>query len=128
MNKIENTIIFDNTCNLCNNTVNWINSNSKDDHVTFKFLPFKSTEAQLFLKDNGFRTDQLESVITLENTNYYIQSDAFLQITQHLNNWKTATNVIKLIPPFIRNTIYVIAAKNRIKWFGSKEDTQCSIY
>lgn len=128
-----NTIIFfDGICNFCNSSVNFIIKRDKKNY--FKFASLQSEFAQNFLKShnlvpkslpwqvrNGKTEKKLDSIILFENNKLYIKSSAALQIAKHLNGLWKIFYILIIIPPFIRNFLYDIIAKNRYKLFGKRE-------
>ena len=113
-----NIIFFDGVCNLCNSTVNFIIRHDKKR--AFKFSTLQSKISADLLKN--FKIDDgIDSVILLKAGKIYFKSDAAFEIIKAFNPlWKLFL-VFKIIPKFIRDSIYDFIAKNRYKWFGKKE-------
>ncbi len=64
----------------------------------------------------------MDSVILIENNNFYTKSTAALKISKKLNNGFSLLYLFIIIPPFIRDWVYNYIAINRYKWFGKKEN------
>ena len=121
MNK--SVIIFDGECNLCNGVVGWLLRVAPTQ--SFHFAPFQSIEGQILLEEYGFSTTQLETVILLENEVPITHSDGFLKIVAKIPRFKYVAALLAFIPKIIRDAIYKIASKNRVRWFG--KSTSCRL-
>lgn len=117
-------ILFDGVCNLCNNSVTFIIK--RDKHNQFLFAPLQGTTAEALLNKHKIDTTKIDSIILYHpESGLYFKSSAALKIASKLGWPLKMMLVFFVIPPFIRNWIYDVIAKNRYKWFG-KED-QCMI-
>lgn len=115
----KNTIIFDGECNLCNGVVGWLLRNTEIEK--FNFVPFQSCYGQKLLQEHGFQTDRLETVVLLDEQGIHVLSDGFLRIIAKLPEWKFVSRTLALVPKFVRDTIYKLAAKNRVLLFGKSQ-------
>ncbi len=112
-------ILFDGVCNLCNNAVNIIIRN--DRKKIFRFGSLQSAAAQKMLQSQNAPPSSFNSIVLIENGFVYTHSTAALRIAKRLPGlWKLLYGFI-LVPPFIRNSVYRIIARNRYKWFGKKD-------
>lgn len=112
-------IFFDGICNFCNSSVNFIIK--RDNKNYFKFASLQSEYAQNFLDLKKLPKNEFDSIILFKNNKLYIKSSATLQITKHLKGLWKLFFILIIIPPFIRNFLYDIIAKNRYKWFGKRD-------
>jgi len=113
-------ILFDGICNLCNFWVNFIIDRDKRNY--FLFAPLQSETAKYLTKKYNIDTNKINSVILIEKNNYYIKSTAIIKISGKLKGFWKMFYVAVIIPPFIRNIFYNIAAKYRYRWFGKREE------
>lgn len=113
-------VLFDGVCNFCNFWVNFaIKRNQKKN---LRYTPIQGETAKKILPHHHLSTNELSSVILIENGKAYTQSSAALQICRHLNGgWKLFYGFF-IVPKFLRDFIYNIIARNRYKWFGRKEE------
>lgn len=112
-------ILFDGICNFCNGAVNFIIQ--RDKMLTIKFAALQSEAGRKILRRFDLPTDELSSVIFIEDGNVYTQSSAALKVCKYLTGlWPLMYGFI-IVPVFIRDGIYKWIAKNRYKWFGKKE-------
>ena len=119
----QNVIIFDGECNLCNGVVGWLLRFAPSE--VFRFVPFQSSEGQNLLKKHGFPTDDLETVILFDDQGVHTHSDGFLKIVSKIPKWRLVAALLAFIPRIIRDTIYNMASRNRVKWFGKSRS--CTI-
>lgn len=115
---MERIILFDGVCNLCDSSVQFIIK--RDPEGKFKFASLQSGIGQELLKKHGLKST-INSFVLIENGKVYVKSGAAIRISKQLYGlWKMST-VFLVIPPFIRDSLYSVIAKNRYKWFGKKE-------
>lgn len=113
-------ILFDGVCNLCNASVQFIIS--RDPKAVFKFTSLQSELGQALLKKHNISSENLYSVIVIQDNHVYDRSRAALEIAKQLNGlWPLFYSLI-VIPPFIRNFIYDWISKNRYRWFGVRQE------
>ena len=122
LNKMDlnNLIIFDGVCNLCNASVQFIIN--RDKKRVFKFLPLQSERTGEIFKQFNIDFENLDTIILIKNKKVFVRSDAALEIANALDYpWKIFYFLI-FIPKFIRDRIYNIIANNRYDWFGKREN------
>ncbi|MCM3116401.1 thiol-disulfide oxidoreductase DCC family protein [Neobacillus sp. MER 74] len=115
---MDRIILFDGICNLCNNSVQFIIK--RDTIGFFKFTSLQSETGQALLKKYGLNKD-LNSFVLLENGKAYVKSSAALRVCSKLGSAWPILSILRFLPPFSRDFLYDIVAKNRYKWFGKKE-------
>jgi predicted DCC family thiol-disulfide oxidoreductase YuxK len=112
-------VLFDGVCNFCDNSVNRIIRHDNKDH--FRFTSLQSETGKKLSQQYGIDTSKTDSIILIEKGKAYTRSGAILRITKHMNRLYPLMYGLLLVPPFIRNAIYDLIARNRYKWFGKKE-------
>ncbi|MBL5771563.1 thiol-disulfide oxidoreductase DCC family protein [Heyndrickxia sporothermodurans] len=111
-------ILFDGVCNFCNSSVQFIMK--RDPKAFFKFASLQSeTGKSLLLKYQI--TEDVDSLVLIEDDSYFIKSSAILRICTHLRGLWKILSVFRFVPTPMRNILYDIIAKNRYRWFGKKE-------
>ncbi len=116
MNKV---ILFDGDCNFCNYWVNFIIKNDVDDKFLFASLQSEFGSKQL--KKHKISHLASDTFILIDNDNFYIKSDAAFLVLKDLKHWLKAFRFLKIIPKVIRDIIYDFIAKNRKKFFSTKD-------
>lgn len=122
-NPTQDIIIFDGECNLCNGVVGWL---LKFAHLQyFQFVPFQSPKGKELLVAHNFPTSTLHTVILIDEDGVQTHSDGFLKIVSKIPKWQKIAALLVFVPKLIRDGIYTIASRNRVKWFG--KSNSCTI-
>ena len=108
-------VLFDGVCNLCNGAVQFIIA--RDKHQQFRFASLQSGFGQQYQQQVG----EIDSILLVEKGKVYYKSTAALRIARKLDGLWPVLFVFIVIPPFVRDFIYDIIARNRYRWFGKKE-------
>lgn len=117
--KDKKIILFDGVCNYCNDKINYIIKNDKQD--IFRFVAIQSEKGQEIIKYLGINSS-VDSIILYEpGFAYYIKSEAVFRIIKHLSSSVRLLLIFNFIPTRIKNIFYDIIAKNRYNWYGKKE-------
>jgi predicted DCC family thiol-disulfide oxidoreductase YuxK len=112
-------VLFDGVCNFCNASVNFIIK--RDNKNKFKFAALQSDPGQKLSAELDLQSENLITLILIEEDKYYVKTTAALRIVRHLRGlWKLLYFFI-IIPPFVRNLLYDSIARYRYKWFGKRE-------
>lgn len=114
-------VFFDGVCVLCNASVQFILKRDKKHY--FYFATLQSDVAKQFLLHVPENILKKDSIILSDKGKIYTESSAALKIGAHLNGLWKLSQVLWIVPLFIRNGVYRWIAKNRYKWFGIKD--QC---
>jgi predicted DCC family thiol-disulfide oxidoreductase YuxK len=113
MNEI---IIFDGECFICNRFYKWLLRNDKKNHFFFSNIQSK------FYSKNSNIDKSKDSIIVLINNNKILyESEAVAYIFRKTKTQLAIRILISILPKLISNFIYRIVAKNRYKIFGKKE-------
>ncbi len=116
---VKPVIIFDGICKLCNYFVNFIIS--RDKNCKLLFTPLQSSASIKLQEEHKINLLVTETIIFIKNDIVYMKSDAVLEIARHLDGGWKLLSITKIIPKFIRDSIYSKIAKNRYNWYGKKE-------
>jgi len=119
----SNIIIFDGVCNFCNGAVNFIIK--RDTRKVFYFSSMQADIGIKLLKKYDLSPDNTDTFLLIRDNKPYTKSDAALVIAKEFNiPWRWLA-ILRVIPKFIRDSIYSLIANNRYKWFGKR--TQCML-
>ena len=116
-------ILFDGVCNFCNGAINFLIK--QDKKGIFYFAPLQSEAGQKLLQQYQLPKESFKSFILIDNGEVYQKSTAVLKIFNRLPWYWKELQVLRIVPPLLRNAIYDFIAANRYKWFGKKE--QCMV-
>ena len=128
-------IFFDGECNLCNQWVDFLlrllqRRSKESTHFLFQLASLQGKTAQSIFSSAG-RSDLIKppytSVVlyqrvagTVSESEFFIESDAILRIFSELEFPWSMFRVFRIIPRFIRDFIYRMIARNRLRWFGKR--------
>lgn len=115
----ETVVLFDGVCNFCNGTVNFLIK--QDKKKLLRFAALQSKAGQKLLEQFHLPQKDFDSFILIENGRIYTKSTAGLRLYNKLPWYWKWTQLFWMVPPFIRDGIYLFIARNRYKWFGKKE-------
>jgi len=115
----KSIILFDGVCNLCNGFVNFLIA--RDSKNQFLFGSLQSPQATEILTRFNAPTTEMTTVILTENGQLYSRSTAVLKIFRKMGGLWPLLYAFIIIPPFIRDPIYHLIAKNRYRMFGRKD-------
>ena len=102
-----NVLIFDGDCSFCNFFVRL--TVRLNDNPDLRITDFNTDWA----KENYRPDNDVDSVIYMANGQTYIYSDAALHLMADANRWLKPFILLKLIPRFLRDTVYKLIAKYR---------------
>jgi predicted DCC family thiol-disulfide oxidoreductase YuxK len=117
--KDKKIIIFDGICILCNSFVQFIIK--KDREKQFYFTTAQSDFVKEQVKSLHLNVNPMDSVIYLKNGKVLAESNAVLSILSDLGGIWKLLSILKLVPLFIRNSVYRFCAKRRYRVFGMLE-------
>mgnify|MGYP006161581567 FL=1 len=115
---MNNIVLFDGVCNLCNRSVDFIIRNQKSHKLQFASL--QSDVGKSIVNKSGL--DEIpDSVMLYVDGKLLIRSDAVLAISTYLKRPYAYGIIFKYVPKILRDSVYNLIAKNRYRWFGKKE-------
>lgn len=115
---MNNIVLFDGVCNLCNRSVDFIIRNEKSDKLQFASL--QSDVGKSIVNKSGL--DEIpESVMLFVDGELIVRSDAALAISTYLKRPYVYGIIFRYVPKILRDSVYNLIAKNRYRWFGKKE-------
>ena len=112
-------ILFDGICNLCTSSVQFVLK--RDPKAHFSFASIQSEKGGRLYLSHGYRPDEIETFILIENGESYSKSDAAIRVARKLSGPWPILSVLVLIPRPIRNWFYDVIARNRYRWFGKTD-------
>jgi len=117
----ESIILFDGVCNLCSGFVQFVLP--RDEEGKYRFASLQSDAGQALLAEYDLPSDELESVVLIEDGESYVKSSAIIQIATGLGGAYRLLSPFRYLPRSVRDRIYDFVADNRYRWFGKKD--QC---
>jgi len=127
MKDVQQILLFDGVCNLCNATVRFVLR--RDKKKIFLFAPLQTPIAEKLLSSTPAKKDyitDLYSIVLIRKGQVYDESSAALYTAKELSGgWPLLYYLFIWWPKFIRDAMYRFVAKRRYRWFGKRD--ACSI-
>jgi len=113
-------VFFDGYCNLCNRSVAFIIA--RDREARFRFASLDSATARSRLATRVAHAPLPDSVLLLDADGLHARSDAARRIARQLTwPWPWLSVLALLVPRLLRDALYDVVARNRLRWFGRRE-------
>ncbi|MDP1800367.1 MAG: DCC1-like thiol-disulfide oxidoreductase family protein [Bacteroidota bacterium] len=127
--KKQPILLFDGECGFCNKSLLYFLKYEKNK--TMHFAPLKSKVGKE-LKAYFEIEEKTDTVILIRDHSAFIKSCAALRLFPYMKGLWPLMVIFVVIPPFIRNWVYDLIAKKRMKIIGRvqncemlpKEDTE----
>jgi len=114
-------LLYDNRCNLCCGSVEFIR---RHDHAgRVRFVAIESTDGRGLLGDYGLTEEIPNSLVLLEDGVSYTRSTAALRVARRLSGLWSLLFGLVVIPRPVRDYVYDFIARRRYRWFGRRD--QC---
>ena len=112
-------LLFDGVCNLCEWSVRFVIE--RDPEAKFRFAPLQSAVAEELLAACGYEGEQLDSVVLVDDGEWYAKSDAVIRATRYLGLPYSALRLSGVLPTRLRDRCYDFVAERRYRWFGKRD-------
>ncbi|MBK7429523.1 MAG: DUF393 domain-containing protein [Bacteroidetes bacterium] len=117
---MNNVIIFDGVCNLCNGFVDFIIR--RDKKKIFRFVSNQDPAGKEILsRFPEIPKGDAMTIYYLEDGELFSRSKAVLRIAKMMNAPFSWLYAFSILPLFLSNSIYGLVARNRYKWFGKRD-------
>ena len=114
-------IIFDGHCVLCSGFANFVIRHDKKQRL--RLLAAQTELGEAIYTHYGLKPDDYETNILIEVGQVRVKSDGTMAMFNYLGwPWKLI-GVGRILPRPIRDWLYGLIARNRLKWFGRQD--QC---
>jgi predicted DCC family thiol-disulfide oxidoreductase YuxK len=115
-------LLFDGVCNLCNSVVRLVLRH--DDAGIFRFAPLQSAIGEEVLGRHGLSTEEFDSIVLVEDGEYYRKSTAALRVCRRLGRPFSLLGPFGHLPPVLRDPVYDLVARYRYRVFGRSDECQ----
>jgi predicted DCC family thiol-disulfide oxidoreductase YuxK len=96
----------------------------KDRHARFRLLAAQSELGSALYRHFGLDPVSYETYVLLQDGKAYFRSEASIRIVDGLGGaWSLFATLARLVPASLRDALYNVIARNRLRWFGARE--QC---
>jgi len=117
--ELNNIIVFDGLCNLCNRAVDFIIQH--DGKGIFCFASVHTATGRDLLSLHRIDPKNIDTFLLIANDRAYTKSDAALAIAKQLQRPWPLLKVFGYVPAGLRNAIYDFIARHRYRWFGKRQ-------
>jgi len=111
-------IIFDGHCVLCSRVARFVLRH--DRRGLFRLTAAQTPLGQALFRHLGLDPVNFETNVLLERGRAHFKSDGSIRIFVHLGFPWSLVLLAWLIPRPLRDRLYDLIAKNRLRWFGSQ--------
>ncbi|MDI1353648.1 MAG: DCC1-like thiol-disulfide oxidoreductase family protein [bacterium] len=115
--KKQPILLFDGECGFCNKSVSFFLRRENPLKKAVHFAPIES-EIGKHLRKYFEIDEKMDGIILIKNHEAFIKSCAALRMTRYMRGLWPALMIFLLIPPFLRNPIYDLVAKQRQRIVG----------
>lgn len=114
-------VIFDTDCVLCSRWVKFILRHEATDDI--QFASSRKPNGRNLAEEFGIRPDALDlTYVVIDGGRAHTKSSASLIILGKLNHPWSWLRILGLVPRTIRDRIYDLVARNRLRCFGEEKD------
>jgi predicted DCC family thiol-disulfide oxidoreductase YuxK len=115
----DKIVFFDGMCVLCNRSVDFLLR--KDHKKRLKFAALQSGIAKNILQSSEVQVSE-DSVIFYDHGQVYQKSTAVLRIAGNLGFPYSSVVALFIFPRPLRDLVYDYISRNRIRWFGKRDN------
>ncbi len=116
---VNQILLFDGVCNLCNRFVQF--TIRRDPEGKFKFASLQSESGQALLEKFGLPKEEFRTFVLVIGDRYFLKSTAALQVLRELGGVWKLFYVFIIIPRPLRDFLYGIISKSRYRIFGKRD-------
>jgi predicted DCC family thiol-disulfide oxidoreductase YuxK len=115
-------VIFDGKCALCSSFAQFILQKDRLDR--FRLLAAQSELGSALYQHFDLDPVDYQTHILLQDGKAYFRSEATMRILAGLGMpWRMLATIGRLVPLPLRDAVYDLVARNRMRWFGAR--AQC---
>ena len=112
-------IIFDGKCVLCSRWARFVLRH--DRKRRFRLLAAQTPLGVALYEHYGLDPVSYETNILLEDGRAWLKSEGTIRMFERLGLPWSAVTVARVVPRALRDRLYNVIARNRLRWFGSRE-------
>ncbi len=117
--ETHSVIVFDAECVLCSANAQFVLKHDREKH--FLLASMQGEYGSALYREHDIDPDNPETLIVVQNGKLLRNSDAIIAIYSGLGwPWRMAA-MLKSVPRFLRDPVYLWIARNRYKIFGKRD-------
>jgi predicted DCC family thiol-disulfide oxidoreductase YuxK len=110
-------IIFDGNCVLCSGFAQFV---LRHDQGRFRLLAAQTPLGTALYRHFGLAAPDYATNILIEDGRAWTRSESSLRILERMGLPWSLVSVARLLPRRVRDGLYDIVARNRLRWFGAR--------
>lgn len=112
-------IVFDGHCVLCSRFARFVMRHDKA--ARYRLLPAQTPLGDAIYRHYGLDPADYQTNILIENGRAFFRSEGSIRMFEGLGwPWRLAA-MFRVLPPPLRDALYALVARNRLRWFGRQE-------
>lgn len=111
-------VIFDGKCVMCSGFANLILR--RDRARRFRLLAAQTPLGEALYRHYGLNPIDYETNLLIEDGRAWFKSEASIRILERLGFPWSMMTAARLLPLSLRDRLYEIIARNRLRWFGTR--------
>lgn len=115
----QKIVFFDGVCILCNSALNFLIKH--DRKRMLKYASLQSEYGSAFFQQIQHYPVPEDTIIFYDEGRVFKKSTAVLKIAGYIGMPYSAMAMLQIIPASWRDGIYDLIARNRAKWFGTRD-------
>ncbi len=115
----ETIVLFDGYCVICNAGIDMLLR--ADRRGVLRFGALQSPAGRRLSECYGLKADDPDTFYVVDAGRVYDKADAALAIARRLGGIWHATRLFGLLPKALRDRLYDVLARNRLRWFGARD-------
>ena len=112
-------IVFDGMCAICSAWAKFVLRNDKKQQ--FRLLPAQTETGKALYDHYGLDHTDYETNLLIENGGVWVKSEGTIRMFERLGLPWSLMTVARILPLRLRDWLYEILARNRLRWFGIRE-------
>ncbi len=113
-------LLFDGVCSLCDASVQFVID--RDQTALFRFASLQSEVGQRLAAEHGLAVGDLDTVMLIADGRAFVRSDAVIGVAARLGRPWSWLRIMRAVPRPLRDALYRFVARNRLHWFGRRDD------
>jgi predicted DCC family thiol-disulfide oxidoreductase YuxK len=112
-------IVFDGHCALCSGWARFVLRH--DRRGAFRLLPAQTPLGRALYLHLGLDPEDYQTNILLQDGRAWFKSEGSIRMAEGLGAPWSSAAVLRALPLRLRDRLYGVLARNRIRWFGRRE-------
>jgi predicted DCC family thiol-disulfide oxidoreductase YuxK len=112
-------IIFDGKCVLCSCFAQFILRT--DRRRRYRLLAAQSDLGAALYRHLNLDPVAYETNLLLADGRFWLKAESSIRILEGLGGFWRLAGLVRVLPHFVRDALYDVVARNRLRWFGGRE-------